>query len=122
MENSIGRFLMFLALQSPLLLVYALGIVLALLWFARSPSASLLAIVGCVLLLGNAICALAVRICGASLLMDHGNFEDPSLALERFHNIITFVSGLIQATAILLLLLAIFRGRDANMPSPLPYK
>jgi hypothetical protein len=116
MESTLEQFFVSMATQSPVLLVYCIGIVLAIVWYARCPSASLATILAFVVLIANAIFFTALQIWLSRYMVDSGNFGDIGQALRWFYGVSHFGRSLVHGAALLLLLFAIYMGRSAPLP------
>jgi hypothetical protein len=108
MENSFVQFLVSLVAQSPALLVCFVGVVLALVWMGRAPWACGLAIGGLGILMLCAVVMTAAYTWLPQILFNRPYSPD---AAQWFFRGLHFVHSLIDASGLLLLVLAVFTGR-----------
>jgi hypothetical protein len=115
MENSFVQFLFGLLAHSPVLLVYFVGLVLALVWMGRAPWACGLAIAGLGMLL-----LIDVVMAAAYVWLPRMWFEQFGNSAETagwFFRGLHFVHSLIGAAGLLLIVLAVFTGRAKSPQS-----
>src|SRR5262245_39041890 len=110
MDNFFLQFLISLATQSPLIVVYLVGFILALLWFSKCPKSSVLAILGIGILFLNVVVMTAVQIwLPRHWLESRGG---SSADLQWIFRVTAVIRSLIGAAGSLLLVLAVFSGRS----------
>ena len=108
MENFAMELLVQLAYQSPTLLAYVIGLVLALVFLRRCPGPAVLTLIATVMMLLTAIGYLFLQRYLAHARLDAG------WSVERYAQMMTvigIISNVIRAVAFGLLLAAIFVGR-----------
>jgi hypothetical protein len=109
------QFLISLATQLPLFLVYLVGFILALFWFKQCPKASVFAILGIGFLLLNSVVMTAVQIWLPLFWRDNGG---SSADLQGIFRLTTVLRSLIGAAGTLLLIFAVFSGRSGVAGRP----
>ena len=125
-QTYFGFFLQQMLGQSPLLLVYLLGIVLCAVWWRRAPQAAILALAGCAILLLSSIGFAFIQ---QQLIQ---NFNRGGATAQSYGQAMMWIgigNSIIRAFAIGLLLFAVFAGRPRpayevrggfEVPPPMP--
>ena len=98
------------AIQAPILLIWLVGMALALLWWQRAPKVALVTCVVCGLFLLDALIGTAITVALPSMLIDNG--QSASQVGTAFALIGGFRS-LLHAALWAAVLFAIFSGRPA---------
>ena len=101
-----------MASQSPVLIVYVLGIVLALIFWRRCPTSCVFTLIAMAILLLTTVAQTFLNIYVVQLRASQGW---TSAQVGTFFTINALVGGVLRAAAMGLLLAAVFMGR----PSPL---
>jgi hypothetical protein len=97
-----------LAWQSPLLLVYVVGLVLSLVFLKRCPTASICAMIGLILLLVTGVgFSLLQNYFFAARLSQHWNTDEANRMMAASN----LAATVVRAAAFSLILIAIFVGR-----------
>jgi len=109
------QFLISLATQLPLFIVYAVCFTLALLWFQQCPKASVFAILGIGVLLLNSVVMTAVQIWLPQFWLDSGG---SNADLQGIFRVTSVLRSLIGAAGSLLLIFAVFSGRSGIAGRP----
>ncbi|MBN1589717.1 MAG: hypothetical protein JW888_09400 [Pirellulales bacterium] len=105
-DGFLGPLLTQLLSHSPMLLVYLLGIVLALAFMRRCPGPSVLTLIAMVLLLATTIGMMSLQ-----MFIIH-RARDIDLSIAHIMSIVAVVGVVIRAIAMGLLLAAVFSGRS----------
>ena len=98
------------AIQAPQLLIWLVGMALALLWWQRAPKVALATGVACGLFLLDALLGTAITIVLPSMLIDQGR---SSAQIGTAFGLIGIVRSLLHAALWAAVLFAIFSGRAA---------
>lgn len=103
-------FLAQFAIQVPLLLVWLVGIVLALLWWQRAPKVALVTCVACGLFLLDALIGTAIVVALPNMLSERGQ---SAVQIGTAFGLVGMVRSLLHAALWVAVLFAIFSGRVA---------
>jgi len=93
---------------TPIMLVYLVGLVLALVFWRRCPVSCVLTLIATLLLLGLIVTSTFVY---QYLFHARAEMDWPPERIELMYSVIRFVSSLLHALGIGLLLAAVFAGR-----------
>jgi hypothetical protein len=102
-----------LAVQSPVLLLYVVGLVLALVFWKRSPTASICTVIGLILMLATGVVMVFLQnyFLQARLSQHWSTFD-----VNRAMGISNIVANLVRAIGLILILVAIFVKRASAEP------
>ena len=98
------------AVQAPLLLIWLVGIALALVWWQRAPKVALVTCIACGLFLLDALIGTAISVALPSMMIDNGQ------SATQVGTAFTLIGGarsLLHAALWAAVLFAIFSGRVA---------
>ena len=98
------------AIQAPMLLVWLVGMALALLWWQRAPKVALATCVACGLFLLDALIGAAISVALPSMLIEQGR---SSAQIGTAFGLIGIFRSLLHAALWAAVLFAIFSGRAA---------
>ena len=98
------------AVQAPLLLIWLVGIALALVWWQRAPKVALVTCIACGLFLLDALIGTAISVALPSMLIDNGQ---SAAQVGTAFALISGVRSLLHAALWAAVLFAIFSGRVA---------
>jgi hypothetical protein len=98
------------AIQAPQLLVWLVGIALALVWWQRAPKIALVTCVACGLFLLDALIGTAISVALPSMMMDNGQ---SATRVGTAFALIGVLRSLLHAAIWAAVLFAIFSGRVA---------
>ena len=98
------------AIQAPQLLVWLVGIALALVWWQRAPKIALVTCVACGLFLLDALIGTAISVALPSMMMDNGQ---SATQVGTAFALIGILRSLLHAAIWAAVLFAIFSGRVA---------
>ena len=98
------------AIQAPLLLIWLVGMALALLWWQRAPKVALMTCVACGLFLLDALIGTFISVALPSMLIERGQ---PTAQVGTAFALVGIVRSLLHATLWAAVLFAIFSGRGA---------
>jgi len=98
------------AIQAPILLIWLVGMALALLWWQRAPKVALVTCVVCGLFLLDALIGTFISVVLPSMLIEHGQ---SSAQIGTAFALIGIVRSLLHAALWVAVLFAIFSGRVA---------
>jgi hypothetical protein len=98
------------AIQAPQLLLWLVGVALALVWWQRAPKVALVTCVACGLFLLDALIGTAISVALPSMLIDNGQ---SAAQVGTAFALIGLVRSLLHAALWAAVLYAIFSGRTA---------
>ena len=107
-QNSILPVLMQLAGQTPVLLVYVVGIILALVFWGRHRMPSMLTMIACVVML---VASIGQTILWHTLLQMRDSLGWPMQKYGSMMSMVSLVSSVVRAIALGVLLAAVFAAR-----------
>ena len=96
------------AVQAPLLLIWLVGIALALVWWQRAPKVALVTCIACGLFLLDALIGTAISVALPSMMMDNGR---SATQVGTAFALIGILRSLLHAALWVAVLFAIFSGR-----------
>ncbi len=98
------------AIQAPMLLVWVVGMALALLWWQRAPKVALVTCIVCGIFLLDALIGTAISVVLPGMLIEQGR---DTAQIGTAFGLIGFVRSLLHAVLWAAVLFAIFSGRAA---------
>src|SRR5690348_13081592 len=104
-----------LAIQAPMILIWLVGMALALLWWQRAPKVALTTCVACGLFVLDALIGTAITVALPSLLIERGQ---SSAQIGTAFGVIGLLRSLLHAALWVAILFAIFSGRGAGRTQP----
>jgi hypothetical protein len=96
------------AIQAPMLLIWLVGMALALLWWQRAPKVALATCVACGLFLLDALIGTFISVALPSMLIERGQ---SAAQIGTAFALVSIVRSLLHATLWAAVLFAIFSGR-----------
>jgi hypothetical protein len=100
-----------LAIQAPMILIWLVGMALALLWWQRAPRVALATCVACGLFVLDALIGTAITVALPSMLIEQGQ---SSAQIGTAFGVIGALRSLLHAALWIAILFAIFSGRRAQ--------